>query len=101
MFYIGKKEDTWFAIDPQSGQKMQTLSHDSATVCPTPKGNSIYIGRTEYTVTMFDSKTGERRWNATFMDYSSHVATDFKDYDYRHFASSSDGTVVTMDHTGG
>lgn len=111
----------------------------------------------EYSLAMFDSKTRERKWNATFMDYSSHSKSTFQDYgmsrfyhciftsycvsiwmcyfirhtgqcpcnlipcfsicqdttcsreysywlifyefisELRHFASSSDGTVVTMD----
>ena len=34
----------------------------------------------EYTVVMFDSKTSSKRWNATYLDYSSHVAPDIQDY---------------------
>ena len=29
---------------------------------------------------MFDSKTSSKRWNATYLDYSSHVAPDIQDY---------------------
>lgn len=89
-------------------------------VCPTPNGgesetsetetgsgNTIFIGRTEYTLVMFDSVTRQIRWNATFMDYSAHVEGDESEdlwtaaYGLRHFASSSDGAVVTMDDADG
>jgi len=86
---------------------MDGLQHE---FCPTPDGSggagegTIFIGRTEYTIVMFNSQTREIRWNATFMDYSTHVdqddaggpASGTSDYDLRHFASSSTGAVVTM-----
>lgn len=96
---------------------MQTLSSDGTQkMCPSSAEKVIYIGRTEYTINMFDSKTGSKRygtygcqgltvisllsnwigllanrtrslmtllmscrWNATFMDYSSHVG-EVKEY---------------------
>ncbi|KAK2179804.1 hypothetical protein NP493_471g02036 [Ridgeia piscesae] len=102
ILYTGSKKDIWYAIDPASGRRLQTLTMDGAQkVCPSNSASTIFIGRTEYTVVMFDSKTRTKRWNATFMDYSSHLAKDNTDYNLRHFASSSDGLVITMDSEDG
>ncbi|KAK3089270.1 hypothetical protein FSP39_002213 [Pinctada imbricata] len=97
ILYAGHKKDFWIAVDPASGNKIQTLTMDGTQkVCPSSAENTMFIGRTEYSVAMFDSKTGSKRWNATFMDYSSH-ASEAKDYDLRHFSASSTGTAVTLD----
>ncbi|XP_062617880.1 serine/threonine-protein kinase/endoribonuclease IRE1-like [Saccostrea cucullata] len=101
MLYTGHKKDTWIAIDVTTGVKMQTLSSDGTQkMCPSSAEKVIYIGRTEYTINMFDSKTGNKRWNATFMDYSSHVG-EVKEYDLRHFTASSTGMAVTLDNKSG
>lgn len=101
MLYTGHKKDTWIAIDVATGAKMQTLSSDGTQkMCPSSAEKVIYIGRTEYTINMFDSKTGSKRWNATFMDYSSHVG-EIKEYELRHFTASSTGTAVTLDNKSG
>ncbi|CAL1530820.1 unnamed protein product [Lymnaea stagnalis] len=102
IFYTGSKRDMWLAIDPLTGAKVQTLSSDGAQkVCPSSNDNLLYIGRTEYSIMMFDAKTGTRSWNATYMDYSSHVAPDVKDYELRHFVSSSTGVAVTLESNTG
>lgn len=98
ILYTGTKRDVWLAVDPVSGMKVQTLSMEGTQkTCPSSSKNLLYFGRTEYSIVMFDSMTGEKRWNATFMDYSSHIAPDPKDYDLRHFTASSSGTAVTLD----
>ncbi|XP_073245548.1 serine/threonine-protein kinase/endoribonuclease IRE1-like [Porites lutea] len=99
VLYTGRKTDVWYAIDLDTGIKQQTLKLDGTeTVCPmmSNKKAPVFLGRTEYTITMYDSKTREKRWNATFHDYSSHLAQDL-DYSLHHMCSSSDGFVVTMD----
>ncbi|CAC5375816.1 ERN1 [Mytilus coruscus] len=99
ILYTGHKKDVWIAVDPVTGEKIRTLSMDGTQkVCPSDAENVMYIGRSEYTITMFDSKTGHKRWNATFTDYSTNVANkDSKDYDYKHLSSSSNGMSVTLD----
>ncbi|CAG2191335.1 ERN1 [Mytilus edulis] len=70
ILYTGHKKDVWIA-----------------KVCPSDAENVIYIGRSEYTITM---------WNATFTDYSTNVANkDSKEYDFKHLSSSSNGMSVT------
>ncbi|GFO02317.1 serine/threonine-protein kinase/endoribonuclease ire-1 [Plakobranchus ocellatus] len=102
IFYTGSKRDLWIAIDPVTGAKVQTLSSDGAQkVCPSSSEHLMYIGRTEYSIMMFDGKTGVKSWNATYMDYSSHVGPDVNDYAYRHFVSSSTGTAITIDRDTG
>lgn len=101
IFYTGSKKDVWIAIDPVTGAKIQTLSSDGAQkVCPSSTDKLLYIGRTEYNILMFDGKTGAKSWNATYMDYSSHVAPEIGEYELRHFVSSSTGVAVTLDKKG-
>ncbi|XP_064627806.1 serine/threonine-protein kinase/endoribonuclease IRE1-like [Lineus longissimus] len=98
ILYTGYKKDIWYVVNPANGARIQEMSMDGTErVCPSSTESDLYIGRTEYTIAMFDSKTKAKRWNATYNDYSSHVGTDVKDYDLRHFTSSSDGTIVTLD----
>uniref|UniRef100_A0A671LQQ4 Serine/threonine-protein kinase/endoribonuclease IRE1 n=1 Tax=Sinocyclocheilus anshuiensis TaxID=1608454 RepID=A0A671LQQ4_9TELE len=101
VLYTGKKQDTWFVVDPQTGEKQTSLStSSSASICPSAP--LLYIGRTEYMITMYDTKTQELRWNATYNDYSAPLYDD-KKYEYKmsHFASSGDGLVVTVDRDSG
>ncbi|KAK3586701.1 hypothetical protein CHS0354_039173 [Potamilus streckersoni] len=98
ILYTGTKRDSWIALDPMTGEKLQTLTMDGPQkVCPSNLENVLYIGRTEYTISMFDMKTHAKRWNASFSDYSSHVASDIKDYELIHCTASSTGVAVTMD----
>uniref|UniRef100_A0A8C2KZJ8 Serine/threonine-protein kinase/endoribonuclease IRE1 n=1 Tax=Cyprinus carpio TaxID=7962 RepID=A0A8C2KZJ8_CYPCA len=101
VLYTGKKQDTWFVVDPQTGEKQTSLSTSSSdSICPSAP--LLYIGRTEYMITMYDTKTQELRWNATYNDYSAPLYDD-KKYEYKmsHFASSGDGLVVTVDRDSG
>uniref|UniRef100_A0A8C2WMD5 Serine/threonine-protein kinase/endoribonuclease IRE1 n=1 Tax=Cyclopterus lumpus TaxID=8103 RepID=A0A8C2WMD5_CYCLU len=100
VLYTGKKQDVWFVVDPETGEKQTSLTTSSSeSICPnTPL---LYIGRTEYMVTMFDTKTQELRWNATYNDYSAPPYDDKQDYKMAHLVSSGDGLVVTVDRETG
>ncbi|XP_062999008.1 serine/threonine-protein kinase/endoribonuclease IRE2 [Elgaria multicarinata webbii] len=95
IIYTGKKEDTWFVVDPVSGRKQTTLSTKAWDgLCPTTP--LLYIGRTQYVITMYDTKSRELRWNATFQDYSAPFHDQSDDYKMAHFASSGGGLLVTV-----
>lgn len=100
MLYTGKKQDVWFVVDPETGEKQTSLTTSSSdSICPnTPL---LYIGRTEYMITMFDTKTQELRWNATYNDYSAPPYDEKQDYKMAHLVSSGDGLVVTVDRETG
>ncbi|KAM3865151.1 serine/threonine-protein kinase/endoribonuclease IRE1 [Diretmus argenteus] len=100
ILYTGKKQDVWFVVDPQTGEKQTSLTTSSSeSICPnTPL---LYIGRTEYMITMFDTKTQELRWNATYNDYSAPPYDEKQDYKMAHLVSSGDGLVVTVDRESG
>uniref|UniRef100_A0A6Q2YW54 Serine/threonine-protein kinase/endoribonuclease IRE1 n=1 Tax=Esox lucius TaxID=8010 RepID=A0A6Q2YW54_ESOLU len=100
ILYTGKKQDVWFVVDPQTGEKQTSLSTSSSeSICPnTPL---LYIGRTEYMITMYDTKTQELRWNATYNDYSAPPYDEKHDYKMAHLVSSGDGLVVTVDRESG
>ena len=58
----------------------------------------IFIGRTEYTVSMFKEDSFEKHWNVTFSDYSVHASKrDSLDYKFVHLASTSNGELATVD----
>ncbi|XP_069685321.1 serine/threonine-protein kinase/endoribonuclease IRE1-like [Periplaneta americana] len=100
ILYTGKKMDTWFAVDPDTGVKQEILSFDKADkTCPLDSSDAIFIGRTEYNIMMFDSKQKERRWNVTFYDYSSSVmdAERLNNYEFVHFTASSTGRTLSLD----
>ncbi|XP_032689202.1 serine/threonine-protein kinase/endoribonuclease IRE1 isoform X2 [Odontomachus brunneus] len=100
MLYTGRKIDTWFSIDPTTGEREQLLSfNDVKNTCPLKIQNAIFVGRTEYNIIMVDSKHKDRKWNVTFYDYSAEkMEPDVADnYDLLHFTTSSTGRVVTLD----
>lgn len=101
----GKKQDTWVIVDPKSGEKQTTLSTE-AWDGQCPSSPLLYIGRTrkpallpvcfhpsgagsgvlevtscparvpEYVITMYDTKSRELRWNATFSEYSAPLCEE-------------------------
>ncbi|NWX91221.1 ERN1 endoribonuclease, partial [Nothoprocta pentlandii] len=100
VLYTGKKLDTWFIVDPKSGEKQTTLSTEAWDgLCPSSP--LLYIGRTQYVITMYDTKSRELRWNATYSDYSAPLYEKSYQYKMAHFASSGDGLVVTLDKESG
>uniref|UniRef100_A0A3Q0SE93 Serine/threonine-protein kinase/endoribonuclease IRE1 n=1 Tax=Amphilophus citrinellus TaxID=61819 RepID=A0A3Q0SE93_AMPCI len=100
ILYTGKKQDVWFVVDPETGEKQTSLTTSSSdSICP--NSPLLYIGRTEYVVTMFDTKTQELRWNATYNDYSAPPYDEKQDYKMAHLVSSGDGLVVTVDRESG
>lgn len=98
VLYTGQKLDVWFAIDFFTGDKLETISfHGSDKICPVSYEKAIFVGRTEFQIAMYDSKTGEKRWNASFFDYAAQTPPDLaKEYDLAHFTSSESGRVLTF-----
>ncbi|KAK7940337.1 hypothetical protein WMY93_003663 [Mugilogobius chulae] len=96
ILYMGKKQDLWYVVDLLTGEKQQTLTSSFAEMfCPS--SSLLYFGRTEYTITMYDTKSRELRWNATYSDYASTLPDDDTKYKMAHFVSNGDGLVVTVD----
>ncbi|KAA0705229.1 Serine/threonine-protein kinase/endoribonuclease IRE1 [Triplophysa tibetana] len=100
ILYMGKKQDIWYVVDLLTGEKQQTLTSSFAEMfCPS--SSLLYLGRTEYTITMFDTKSRELRWNATYSDYAFTLPDDDTKYNMAHFVSNGDGLVVTVDSESG
>lgn len=77
ILYSGKKKDTWFLIDPKTGKREKVVGFgaDSKDSIGWATSRAVYLGRTQYTVLMYDSRVKDRNskpWNITFYDYSSH-----------------------------
>ncbi|VDK83306.1 unnamed protein product [Litomosoides sigmodontis] len=97
VLYAGSKKDVWLEIDSNKGIKVGELSQSQTdTQCPLNKNTSILIGRSEYKLTMVDPENRDRRWNATFTDYSSHLAPADPSYPYQHFTSTVGGQVLAV-----
>lgn len=108
ILYSGKKKDTWFLIDPKTGKREKVLGFGAAPEASDAIGwatsRSIYLGRTQYTVLMVDSKSTDKRpWNVTFYDYASHTMAPelSNEYEYLHVTSSESGSIVTLDRKTG
>lgn len=100
VLYMGKKQDLWHVVDLLTGEKQQTLTSSFAEML-CPSSSLLYLGRTEYTITMYDTKSRELRWNATYSDYASTLPDDDTKYMMAHFVSNGDGLVVTVDSDSG
>uniref|UniRef100_A0A4W5R8V9 non-specific serine/threonine protein kinase n=1 Tax=Hucho hucho TaxID=62062 RepID=A0A4W5R8V9_9TELE len=100
IIYMGKKQDLWYVVDLSTGEKQQTLTSSFAEML-CPSSSLLYLGRTEYTITMYDTKSRELRWNATYFDYASTLPDDDTKYKMAHFVSNGDGLVVTVDSESG
>ncbi|KAK6042724.1 hypothetical protein COOONC_19768 [Cooperia oncophora] len=94
VLYAGSKRDVWLEIDPLTGAKVETLSASSDKVCPVKHHNGVFVGRTEYRISMFDTKNRAKTWNTTYSDYTAHLLPANNDYPYRHYVSH--GNIVTV-----
>ncbi|CAG0893148.1 unnamed protein product [Cyprideis torosa] len=102
VLYSGKKVDSWIAVDPGTGhvQSLDRMSHDGK-MCPIDPTNSLFIGRTEYTVTMMDAVNRQSVWNVSFFNYAASQPTSDAagtEYDLVHFTSVTGGQLITYDH---
>lgn len=100
ILYMGRKQDVWYVVDLLTGEKQQTLTSSYAEML-CPSSTLLYLGRTEYTITMYDTKSRELRWNATYADYAFTLIDDDTKYNMAHFVSNGDGLVVTVNSESG
>ncbi|WKX97490.1 hypothetical protein Q1695_013282 [Nippostrongylus brasiliensis] len=94
VLYAGSKKDVWLEIDPHTGTKVETMSATSDKVCPVRHHNGIFVGKTEYRISMIDTKNRAKTWNTTFSDYSAHLLPANNEYPYRHYVSH--GNIITV-----
>ncbi|XP_019505339.1 PREDICTED: serine/threonine-protein kinase/endoribonuclease IRE2 isoform X1 [Hipposideros armiger] len=91
VFYTGRKQDTWFVVDPESGETQMALTTES------PSAPRLYIGRTQYTVTMHDPRTPALRWNTSYRRYSAPPMDGSPGKYTSHLASCGTGLLLTVD----
>ncbi|XP_055641091.1 serine/threonine-protein kinase/endoribonuclease IRE1 [Toxorhynchites rutilus septentrionalis] len=112
ILYSGKKSDDWFLIDPKTGRRERVLGfgapleRDKADSIGWATSRAVYLGRTQYTVMMYDSMSSDRDsrpWNVTFFDYTSHTMAPelTKEYEFLHLTSSSSGLTATFEQKKG
>ncbi|KAL5254218.1 hypothetical protein ACHWQZ_G013854 [Mnemiopsis leidyi] len=99
LLYAGKKTDYWVALNPASGDKHSSVTTAGIETCTAvaqeDAESNLYVGKTEYSLTIVDSKTSTQTWNVTYVSYAAPKLTDHN-YEYTHYASSSDGTLLTF-----
>uniref|UniRef100_A0A8D2E0S9 Serine/threonine-protein kinase/endoribonuclease IRE2 n=1 Tax=Sciurus vulgaris TaxID=55149 RepID=A0A8D2E0S9_SCIVU len=91
VFYTGRKQDAWFVVNPESGETQMTLTTDSLS---TPH---LYIGRTQYTVTIHDPRAPALRWNTTYRRYSASPMDGSPGKYMSYLASCGMGLLLTVD----
>lgn len=100
LLYAGKKTDYWVALNPNSGDKHASVTTNGVESCNAVLNeeteNSLYVGKSEYSLTIVDSKTASQTWNVTYVSYVAPPLADLSHYQYTHYASSSDGTLLTF-----
>ncbi|KAH8292366.1 hypothetical protein KR054_009007 [Drosophila jambulina] len=113
ILYSGKKSDTWYMVDPKTGRREKVMGFGDANMdgkegeqIGWATSRAIYLGRTQYTVMMFDSLAKDKNakpWNITFYDYNALSAPPelAKEYEYIHLTTTSNGHIVTLDRKQG
>ncbi|XP_028620014.1 LOW QUALITY PROTEIN: serine/threonine-protein kinase/endoribonuclease IRE2 [Grammomys surdaster] len=91
VFYTGRKQDAWFVVDPETGETQMTLTTEGLS---TPQ---LYIGRTQYTVSMHDPRTPALRWNTTYRRYSAPPMDGSPGKYMSHLTSCGMGLLLTVD----
>ncbi|XP_011240121.1 serine/threonine-protein kinase/endoribonuclease IRE2 isoform X3 [Mus musculus] len=91
VFYTGRKQDAWFVVDPESGETQMTLTTEGLS---TPQ---LFIGRTQYTVSMHDLRTPALRWNTTYRRYSAPLLNGSPGKYMSHLTSCGMGLLLTVD----
>ena len=106
LLYMGRKVDSWLMIHSKTGEKVDVLDTDSPTCkrgfdphslsSQTP---SIFLTKSVYQLSIFDSKTREKKWNITMVDYSSSASlpASKSPYPLLHLTSSTSGKILTID----
>ena len=60
---LGSKKDVWISINPETGSKMETLPPPAAnSFCPISHPETVFIGKTEYKLSVLDTKNKEIRF---------------------------------------
>ncbi|XP_075231687.1 serine/threonine-protein kinase/endoribonuclease IRE1-like [Lycorma delicatula] len=104
IFYTGKKIDSWFQVNWKTGRKQSFVTFDQLEkTCPAAATDHVFIGRTEYSLIMHDSKKHGKHWNITFFDYAAQSiqGDQLANYELVHFSGSSSGRVATFDRRNG
>ncbi|GIY10862.1 hypothetical protein CDAR_190031 [Caerostris darwini] len=103
VLYTGKKMASWFAIDPITGKKLDTVTTGgSDKICPALNKNGVFIGRTDFELSMYDLNYGVQSWNVTYSDYAASSSAKFNnEYGIVHFTSCSSGRILSVEKRNG
>ncbi|RWS27007.1 eukaryotic translation initiation factor 2-alpha kinase-like isoform X1 [Leptotrombidium deliense] len=104
LLYIGKKVDSFFAVDRETGQKV-LLEGDKNVFTQSSNSNIasddklLLITKAEYQLSVYDLKSKHKIWNLTVIDYANtaNVVVDQNHYDVGLVSSSKSGHLVAVD----
>jgi serine/threonine-protein kinase/endoribonuclease IRE1 len=90
MLFVGSKLDSWVAVDPATGHRKDSLEVEKNESTCSIIEDAIYIGRTEYVLSMIKE---HKRWNVVYSTYSvTPSASDSSSA--LHLASPSNGKIL-------
>jgi len=76
--YLGNKRTRFITLDPYTGEVLHVYGADGpnlAEECPSEpfeeNSRGIYVGRTEYRLSIFDGATRKLKWNITYSEFSA------------------------------
>ncbi|XP_050421955.1 serine/threonine-protein kinase/endoribonuclease ire-1 [Adelges cooleyi] len=100
ILFSGKKIDSWYFIDWNTGEKYPFMNFDKdEDICTAIASKSILLSKSEYSVLMVDSTSSDKRqWNVTFFSYNSKTMTDEQIFNHgmKYFSASSSGHFVVF-----
>ncbi|RWS12890.1 eukaryotic translation initiation factor 2-alpha kinase-like protein, partial [Dinothrombium tinctorium] len=108
LLFIGKKIDSWFTVNKESGEKMVLDSDGEHCPRSPPRDYAdefisdeklLLITKTEFQLTVIDIKRKQKIWNLTVVDYSNtaNLIRAQNHYELLLLTSSKTGKIVALD----
>uniref|UniRef100_A0A0N4ZC82 PQQ-binding-like beta-propeller repeat protein n=1 Tax=Parastrongyloides trichosuri TaxID=131310 RepID=A0A0N4ZC82_PARTI len=98
ILYAGAKKDVWLSVHFDRGLQSEEIRDSlSENICPVSKDELVYIGRSEYQLTMRNS-SNNNVWNVTYYDYSSYIPDEgIENPPLVYISKPGSGKIVCID----
>jgi serine/threonine-protein kinase/endoribonuclease IRE1 len=73
--FTGRKDTEIFAIDPMRGKIVGKFGQSGPMDCRESTNNAVFIGRTEYTLNIWDRESDRLLWNISYVEFSSTTSS--------------------------
>eukprot|EP00116_Pleurobrachia_bachei_P001409 sb/3461671/ len=107
--YAGKKNDHWLALKPDPPNNPTATSPvgggdevgcTAVTADKDSNSNLLFVGKTEYSLTIVDGTTGKESWNVSYVAYQAPEIID-PNFEYEFYSCSSNGLFSVVDKRSG